>query len=99
MILLYQMAADTENTLTAAMLKRRGMAAIEEGLRRGPIRITKHNRSAAVVISADDYQRLTGDKRAAPPGLTALQWLLTQPAMGTRSKQEIDEALAAERIW
>jgi prevent-host-death family protein len=99
MIFLYHMTSDTENTLTAATLKRRGMAAIEEGLRRGPVRITKHNRPAAVVISADDYRRLTGSKPTALPGLTALQWLLNQPAAGTRSKTEIDTALASDRAW
>jgi len=36
------------NTLTVAMLKRRGMAAIEEGLRRGPIHIVKRNDAATL---------------------------------------------------
>lgn len=87
------------NYLTAATLKRRGMAAIEEGLRHGPVHILKRNRPAAVVLSADDYQRLTGDQPVGTPGLTAMQWLLNLPATGNRSKEEIDHALAAERSW
>lgn len=39
------------NTLTVAELKRRGMAAIEEGLRHGPVHIVKRSRPAAVVLS------------------------------------------------
>lgn len=88
-----------ENILTVAELKRRGMAAIEEGLRHGPLRIVKRNRSAAVVLSEDDYRRLTGIQPDGVRGLSALQWLLTVPASGTRSKDEIERDLADERNW
>jgi hypothetical protein len=37
-------------SLTIAGIKRRGMAAIEEGLRRGPIHIVKRNKPATVVL-------------------------------------------------
>jgi prevent-host-death family protein len=87
------------NTLTVAELKRRGMAAIEDGLRRGPVHIVKRNRPAAVVLSEDDYLRLARGKVAAPSGLTAIQWLLSQPATGKRSKAKIDANLNAERDW
>ena len=87
------------NTLTVAELKRRGMAAIEDGLRRGPVHIVKRNRPAAVVLSEDDYQRLAQGKVAAPSGLTAMQWLLSQPTGGKRSKARIDAELKAERNW
>ena len=87
------------NTLTVAELKRRGMAAIEDGLRRGPVHIVKRNRPAAVVLSEDDYQRLAHGKAAAPNGLTAMQWLLSQPPAGKRSKAKIDADLKAERDW
>jgi prevent-host-death family protein len=87
------------NTLTVAELKRRGMAAIEDGLRRGPVHIVKRNRPAAVVLSEDDYSRLAHGKVAAPSGLTAIQWLLSQPATGKRSKAKIDADLNAERDW
>ena len=39
----------TMNTLTAAELKRRGMAAIEDSLRHGPVHLVKYNRPSAVV--------------------------------------------------
>lgn len=87
------------NILTVAELKRRGMAAIEDGLRRGPVHIVKRNRPAAVVLSEDDYERLAHGKVEAPNGLTAIQWLLSQAATGKRSKAKIDADLKAERDW
>jgi len=87
------------NTLTVAELKRRGMAAIEEGLRRGPVHIVKRNKLAAVVLSEEEYQRLAHGKVARPLGMTAIEWLLAQPAAGTRTKEEIDADLRSERAW
>ncbi|MBK6288358.1 MAG: type II toxin-antitoxin system prevent-host-death family antitoxin [Gammaproteobacteria bacterium] len=87
------------NTLTAAEIKRRGMAAIEEGLRKGPVHIVKRNKPAAVVLSEDEYQRLTQGKAPSGGGMTAIQWLLAQPSSGKRSKARIDADLASERSW
>ncbi|MGP1677535.1 MAG: type II toxin-antitoxin system prevent-host-death family antitoxin [Burkholderiales bacterium] len=87
------------NTLTVAEIKRRGMAAIEEGLRRGPVHIVKRNKPAAVVLSEDEYQRLAHNKTVTPEGMTAVQWLLARPASGRRSKAKIDADLKAERAW
>jgi prevent-host-death family protein len=87
------------NTLTVAELKRRGMAAIEDGLRRGPVHIVKRNRPAAVVLSEDEYQRLAHGRVLTPNGMTAVQWLLSLPATGKRSKAQIDTALETERAW
>jgi hypothetical protein len=87
------------NTITVAELKRRGMAAIEDGLRHGPLHIVKRNKPAAVVLSEDQYQRLAHGKVVAPTGMTAVQWLLGQPSIGKRSKAQIDAAVKAERNW
>ena len=87
------------NTLTIAEIKRRGMAAIEDGLRHGPVHIVKRNKLAAVVLSEDDYQRLAYGKVKAPGVMTAVQWLLAQPVAGKRSKVQIDANLKAERAW
>lgn len=87
------------NTLTAAEIKRRGMVAIEERLRRGPVYLVKRNRTAAVVLTEENYQRLAGGQAPFRPAVTAVQWLLAQPAIGVRSKTDIDEALAEERAW
>ncbi|MBN3849433.1 type II toxin-antitoxin system Phd/YefM family antitoxin [Paraburkholderia sp. Ac-20342] len=87
------------NVLTVAELKRRGMAAIEEGLQHGPIHIMKRNRAAAVVLSEEEYQRLIHGRTQPAPSMTAMQWLLQQPSAGTREKAEIDSSLAEERNW
>ncbi len=87
------------NILTVATLKRRGMAAIEEGLQRGPVHIVKRNKPAAVILTEDQYQRLLSGRPSAAPGLTAVQWLLSQPSAGTRSKADIDAQLSGEREW
>jgi len=87
------------NTLTIAEIKRRGMAAIEDGLRHGPVHIIKRNKPAAVVLSEAEYQRLAYGKVKAQGVMTAVQWLLAHPAAGKRSKVQIDASLKAERAW
>jgi hypothetical protein len=89
------------NGLTVAELKRRGMAAIDDGLRHGPVHIFRRNKAAAVVLSESDYERLTAaaSGQTAVPGLSALEWLLAHPSRGKRRKSEIDGRLAAERDW
>lgn len=87
-----------DNTLSAAEIKRRGFAAIEEGLKRGPVHLVKRNKPAAVVLSEEAYQCLIGNQSPITPGMTALQWLLAQP-VGSRSKADIDASLADERAW
>ncbi|MFT4101712.1 MAG: hypothetical protein QM674_11865 [Burkholderiaceae bacterium] len=93
------MALVMNNVLTAAELKRRGLAAIEESLQRGPVHLIKRNKPAAVVLSEDEYHRLIAGQPRTQPGMTAVQWLLSQPVVGTRSKADIDKALADERAW
>jgi PHD/YefM family antitoxin component YafN of YafNO toxin-antitoxin module len=87
------------NTLTVAEIKRRGMAAIDEGLRHGPVHIIKRNKPAAVVLSELEYQRLTQARAAVPGEITTVQWLLTQPTSGKRGKKQIDADLKAHRNW
>jgi hypothetical protein len=80
-------------------IKRRGMAAIEDALKRGPVLIVKRNKPAAVVLREDEYRRLTGAQPAGARGLSAMQWLLAQPPAGSSSKQQIDRRLSAQRDW
>lgn len=85
------------NIVTIAEMKRRGMAAIEEGLSRGPLHILKRNKPAAVVLSEEDYQRLVQGRSSPPEGLSAVQWLLRFPGPGKLGKATIDAELQAER--
>ena len=86
------------NTLTVSELKRRGMAAIEDGLRSGPVHIVKRNKPAAVILTESDYQHLVRGRTSSPDSVTAVQWLL-QHGTGKRSKAQIDATLSAERNW
>ena len=85
------------NTLTIVELKRRGMAAIEDGLRHGPLHIIKRNQPAAVVLTEEEYQRLVHGKAYAAAGLSAVQWLLSQSSTGAKDKAALDAELRAER--
>ena len=87
------------NSLSVSELKRRGMAAIEDGLRRGPLHILKRNKPAAVVLTEAEYERLARSRVSTPDGMSAVQWLLNQRVAGKRSKAQIDAALKAARNW
>lgn len=64
------------NILTNEQLMRRGIAAVEDALRYGPVHLVKRNRPVAVAVTEAEFARLTGfDKPAArvkkmtPPNL------------------------------
>lgn len=78
---------------------RRGMAAIEESLRRGPVHIVKHNKLALSYCPKRIISASLEASRRPCPGMTALQWLLSQPDIGTRDKADIDITLGEERDW
>lgn len=49
------------NTLSAGDLKRRGLAAIEERLKKGPVHIIRRNKPAAVVLSEEEFAELVSE--------------------------------------
>ena len=72
------------NILTNEQIKRRGIAAVEEALRKGPVHLVKRNRPAAVVLSEGEYSRLTAraiSRAAAAPKRTSLEVFMS---MGDR---------------
>jgi hypothetical protein len=87
------------NLVSAMEIRRRGMAAIEEALERGPVHLVRRNKPAAVVLSEDDYRHLAGARGTGVRGLGAMQWLLAQRPVAARSKQQIDRRLSAGRHW
>lgn len=89
------------NVLTSAELKRRGIAAIEQALQHGPVRLIKRNQGAGVVLSEQHYRQLQRQASRAPAAEpSSLRWLLSlSPAPRPRSKAAIDAELAAERDW
>jgi len=85
------------NALTAQELKRRGVAAVEELLGNGPVHVIKRNRPAFVVLSEEEYARLSsGYGEPAAEGWTVSD-LFRQPAWGTKTKEELDARLQEER--
>ena len=95
------MADQPLNVLRSAELKRRGIAAVEEALRSGPVHLLKRNSPAAVVLSEAEYNRLRRQAdRPTAAGQSCLEWLLDlPPASEGRSKEAIDADLQQERDW
>ena len=77
------------NTISAQEIKRRGISALDELLKDGPVLVIKNNRPTYVVMSEKDYARLIEQR--------GLWELLEQPTRGTRSKEDIDAQVCAER--
>lgn len=80
------------HTLPALEVKRRGVAALEEAIKHGPVHIIKNNRPTCVVLSEEDYLELT-QKQAR----TDLWNLLDRPWKASRTKKDIDKQLKHER--
>ena len=90
------------NTLSATDIHRRGMAAIMESLKRGPVHIVENDRPTAVVLTEEEYARLLGAK-AGQPGRSeepmqsdALRYLLELPP-GNRSVEAVRADIEQER--
>lgn len=49
------------STIPVQEIKRRGISAVDEALRDGPVYLVKSNRPAYVVLSEHDYQELMND--------------------------------------
>jgi len=85
---------DMNNTITAQEIKRRGISAVDEALRKGPVHVIQRNHPRYVILSEEEYARLADQRQAR-----AELWdqLMTGPASGARSKSEIDAQLDEER--
>lgn len=46
------------NTIPAREIKRRGIVAVDEALKEGPVHIVKHDKPAYVVLTEDYYREL-----------------------------------------
>lgn len=51
------------HSLSATEVKRRGVIALEEALKDGPVHIIKYNRPTCVVLSEEDYAKLIDRKQ------------------------------------
>lgn len=83
------------NTIPASEIKRRGIAAIEEQLKNGPIHIIKNNRPTCVVLSEEDYAALL--QKSQPSEISLWELLDNRPWAGERNKKDITKQLKKER--
>ena len=84
-------------TIAASELKRRGLAAVNSLLRKGPVHVLQRNRPACVMLSPQDYERLeaaAGAEEKTPDVWTLLK---TLPTTGERTRADIDAQIADER--
>lgn len=77
------------NSIPAQDIKRRGISALDELLKAGPVHVIKNNRPRYVVLSEEDYARIVQRRDVLE--------LLDRPSRATRSKKDIDAQLRAER--
>ena len=83
-------------TLPASEIKRRGIAAVEESLKHGPVYIIKNNRPICVVLSEKEYASLL--KKAHADEQNSLWNLLDhRPWEGNRTKKQINKQIKEER--
>jgi len=86
------------NTIAANELKRHGINAIEKLITKGPVHVFKRNQPVCVVLSEDDYARLTRAAGGELPAsqLSVMEWL-SLPPLGEAEKSELDGRLSRER--
>lgn len=81
------------NTIPAQEIKRRGISAVDQALKKGPVHVIKNNQPMYVILTEEEYKRLAD---ATQPGGSIWEWL-ERPARGTRTKEEIDAYIREER--
>ena len=81
------------NSLPALEVKRRGLAALEEALKDGPVHIIKNNKPACVVLSEEHYANLVKQRS------NTYLWDLLEyrPWQGKRSRKSINKQILTER--
>lgn len=90
------MSTGSVNTIPAAEIKRRGVVALEEGLKKGLLHIIKGNRPICVVLSEKDYAALLM-KTKSVQAVDLWNLLDNRTWQGHRSKKDIDAQIKNER--
>lgn len=83
------------HSIPALEVKRRGVAALEEALKKGPVHIIKNNKPTCVVLSETDYAALLQKQKIEISSLWDL--LGNKTWKKTRSKKDIDTQTKKER--
>jgi hypothetical protein len=86
------------NTLPATEIKRRGVAAIDESIKFGPVHIIKNNHLKYVVLLEEDYEKLISQSTQPTHVKTSLWEILeNRPWSGQRKKADIKNQIKTER--
>ena len=88
------------HTIPASEVKRRGVAALEDAAKAGPVHVIKNNRPTLVVLTEEEYARLTGRATGEPEPpryKSAWDFLKNAPSTGKRTRKEIDAQIREER--
>ena len=86
------------NTIAANELKRHGITAIEKLITKGPVHVIKRNQPVCVVLTEDEYERLTraATGETSSNKLSVMEWF-SLPSLGSEEKSELDNRLSRER--
>lgn len=79
------------NIVPAQEIKRRGMAAVDEALARGPVHIIKNNRPQYVVLTEENYRELKEAQEEA--ALARIKASLEDAKVGRVTRHASVEAL------
>ncbi|MBK5935888.1 MULTISPECIES: type II toxin-antitoxin system Phd/YefM family antitoxin [Halorhodospira] len=85
-----------ENVISAQEIKRRGISAVDQALKNGPVHVIQRNRPRYVILSEESYQRLSEGTQARQRLWDRL--LGDDEAYGAaRNRAELDRELQSER--
>ena len=81
------------NTISAQEIKRRGISAVDDALKEGPVHVIKNNQPQYVILTNEHYAQLTVSQ-----GKVGSLWdWLKRPTRGSRTREEIDAYLEQQR--
>lgn len=84
-------------SIPAQEIKRRGISAVDDLLRAGPVQVIKQNRPRYVVMSVDAYERMAAGQADSPSAWDWLDKVAEARAYPARSRADIDAELGRER--
>lgn len=81
------------NTISAQEIRRRGISAADEALKEGPVQVIKNNRLQYVILTKEQYAKLTANQQQ-----TGSLWdWLERSTGGSRTREEVDAFLHDQR--
>jgi len=86
------------NAIPANELKRHGISAVEHLFVNGPVHIIKRNQPVCVVLTEDEYERLTKAVQSnnSIASHTVMEWFVL-PVSGASGREDLDQHFNAER--